>query len=514
MGVSGKTTGKFHSSCRPKPDEDSGENIKNCGKISKRAKTTRRDSREVVKLITHDAIRVIKIPKKTNITAKVFDVEVFDSLKEKAKYLTPQERLQAAHQAKEQKLQEMTESARRKKELQSFDVVREQGLRLSELEEEAERRNNHLLARAYELRQEQEDEIKKCNTLILSTKCHAIRDAQVAEKALIKRELEEEDKRLEEMMEQERLKALREQARKQERETVNKHIYTTSLMAQVKENELHREIAAEAIEEEARLANEAAMQVQLDELQAAKEKEAERERMRHEMNAVNEQLRRLAAIEREENRLADLKVQEFMRQKAEREKRKEEETKEARLAREKELARLRSLQERAADVQAKKDEINAQRIQDEVERQWRKKEREAVARRQKESEELREARMRQVENRRLCQAIEIQREKEEAEKIARFHDDALKREKDDFIKKKCAIDSYRIQLLKQINEKQQNTIAARQAQFQEGVAIKMDEKKRNEMLKDTMLRKMQQIRSHRVPEKYVKEVERQLKITE
>ncbi|XP_039287786.1 cilia- and flagella-associated protein 45 [Nilaparvata lugens] len=455
MGVSGKSPGRFHSGCRPKTD-DSGENIKNFGKITKRAKSTRRDSREVVKLITHDTIRVINIPRETHITPKVFDVDLFNSLKEKAKYLTPQERLQATHRAKEQKNQEMTECANRKKELQSFDVAREHGLRLSELEEEAERRNNHLLARAYELRQEQEDEIKKCNTLILSTKCHAIRDAQVAEKALIKRELEEEDKRLEEMMEQERLRALREQARKQEKEVSNKHNYTSSLMAQVKENELQREIAAEAIEEEARLANEAAMQVQLDELQAAKEKQVERERLRQEMNAVNEQLKRLAAIEREENRLADLKV----------------------------------------------------------ERQWRKKEREAVIRRQKESEELREARMRQVENRRLCQAIEIQREKEEAEKIARFNEDAMKREKEDTIKKKCAIDRYRIQLLKQINEKQENTIAARQAQFQEGVAIKMDEKKRNEMLKDTMLRKMQQIRSHRVPEKYVREVERQLKITE
>lgn len=55
-----------------------------------------------------------------------------------------------------------------------------------------------------------------------------------------------------------------------------------------------------------------------------------------------------------------------MRRKAEREKAREEEAMQLKLAKEKELARLRAMQERAADVQAQKDEMTAQRIQDEV----------------------------------------------------------------------------------------------------------------------------------------------------
>jgi hypothetical protein len=39
-----------------------------------------------------------------------------------------------------------------------------------------------ILRKAYELRQEQEDEIKHCNSLILSAKCLAINYAQLAEK--------------------------------------------------------------------------------------------------------------------------------------------------------------------------------------------------------------------------------------------------------------------------------------------------------------------------------------------
>lgn len=56
----------------------------------------------------------------------------------------------------------------------------------------------------------------------MNAKCHAIRDAQLIEKVEIKKELLGEDKRLDEMMEVERIKALqeyeeREKARQQER---------------------------------------------------------------------------------------------------------------------------------------------------------------------------------------------------------------------------------------------------------------------------------------------------------
>lgn len=55
-----------------------------------------------------------------------------------------------------------------------------------------------------------------------------------------------------------------------------------------------------------------------------------------------------------------------MRRKAEVEKAREQELAQQQLEKEKELARLRAMQKRAADTQAAKDEMNAMRIQDEV----------------------------------------------------------------------------------------------------------------------------------------------------
>ena len=57
---------------------------------------------------------------------------------------------------------------------------------------------------------EQDDEIKKLNEVILNAKCHAIRDTQLKEKEEIVKAMREEDERLDLMMEVDRVKALAE----------------------------------------------------------------------------------------------------------------------------------------------------------------------------------------------------------------------------------------------------------------------------------------------------------------
>ena len=51
------------------------------------------------------------------------------------------------------------------------------------------------MSKAQAKMEEQDDEIKKLNELMLNAKCHAIRDAQLREKAEIKEAMEEEEVR-------------------------------------------------------------------------------------------------------------------------------------------------------------------------------------------------------------------------------------------------------------------------------------------------------------------------------
>ena len=96
--------------------------------------------------------------------------------------------------------------------MKRLDLERRANEKLNELEEEAKRKAQYLLAKAMEQRQDEEEEIKQLNAAITNAKIQTIRDAQVLEKQQIKKELKEENDRLDRMMEADLQNALKVQA--------------------------------------------------------------------------------------------------------------------------------------------------------------------------------------------------------------------------------------------------------------------------------------------------------------
>lgn len=105
----------------------------------------------------------------------------YEDLKERSSVITKDERLAIAEAAEKEKERLTKESVERKEKIRRMDMrkVREKDPRTREIEEETRRRTMHVLERAHNMRMEREEEIQKCNRLILETKCRAIRDAQV-----------------------------------------------------------------------------------------------------------------------------------------------------------------------------------------------------------------------------------------------------------------------------------------------------------------------------------------------
>lgn len=105
----------------------------------------------------------------------------YEDLKERSRVITKEERRAVAEAAEKEKERLTKESIERKETIRRMDMTkgREKDPRTREIEEEARRRTMHVLERAYNMRMEQEEEIQKCNRLILETKCRVIRDAQV-----------------------------------------------------------------------------------------------------------------------------------------------------------------------------------------------------------------------------------------------------------------------------------------------------------------------------------------------
>lgn len=101
-------------------------------------------------------------------------------------------------------------------------------------------------------------------------------------------------------------------------------------------------------------------------------------------------------------------------------------------------------------MQAQIDEINAARVQEEVEREWRRKEKEEALKKLEAQQILQREREEQINNKRIMQAIEIERERREFEKIVRVQQAAFCREKRELEQKQQQALIHRKEILKQV----------------------------------------------------------------
>lgn len=135
----------------------------------------------------NDARRCPIPSKDPAINSKIITRQEYESLKERGRVSTKEERQAAAEAAEKEKDRLTKESMERKEAIRRMDMKksREKDPRTREIEEEARKRTMHILERAHNMRLDQEEEIQKCNRLILEAKCRAIRDAQVNGESMI-----------------------------------------------------------------------------------------------------------------------------------------------------------------------------------------------------------------------------------------------------------------------------------------------------------------------------------------
>lgn len=141
------------------------------------------EGKEVGKIRDKSGARKYLIPSKVpTIYPKIMTKKEYKDLKERSSMITKEERLAIAEAAEKEKERLTKESVERKEKIRRMDMKkdREKDPRTREIEEEARRRTMHVLERAHNIRMEREEEIQRCNRLILETKCRAIRDAQLS----------------------------------------------------------------------------------------------------------------------------------------------------------------------------------------------------------------------------------------------------------------------------------------------------------------------------------------------
>ncbi|KAK9498592.1 hypothetical protein O3M35_003189 [Rhynocoris fuscipes] len=472
-----------------------------------------KNGKRYMRIITHNYVRDIIIPSdKPNENTGVFTENDLQKLNEKTKEVKRRLDPNLVLKIKKDKEELATNSELRKKEMRKFPSMRTLRPRLNQLEIEAEAKANFLSNRAKEIRQEDDDDIKLCNNLVLGTKCQAIRDAQVAEKKTMLEEFLEEEKRLNDMMEQERRRALAREEEERLQAIEKKKAYIAAINEQLRNNALEREMESERQIEEQKLLNEYIMKCRMEEVKAMWNEEIKRQQTSEELDKINQRILEEAENAKRDAKIAELKIQQFMKDKAEQEAEREAKLLEIKMAKERELAKLRAAQEKAQGSAALKDEIKAKKIQEEYELQWRAKEKAEAELKRKKNEQLKADRERQIQERKQWQEAELKREQEDKARFMMLEQQYIDKEKEEAAKRANQLLLHKAALLKQINNKEYDRIKERRQTFEEAIAKKNESELRDLSIKNTIKKKIAAVRSHNVPEKYIKEIERKLKV--
>uniref|UniRef100_A0AAY5KAY7 Cilia- and flagella-associated protein 45 n=1 Tax=Esox lucius TaxID=8010 RepID=A0AAY5KAY7_ESOLU len=393
---------------------------------------------ETVRIITKDLIRDLKIPSEDpsglSIILRPSEIQRIAT----ASRVPTREEREAMLEA-QQKEREMAMDAaeERKAHIRQADLSRQKNQGLSELEAEAKERAQYLLERANAMRMEQEDEVKKLNELILGAQCHAVRDAQILERQQILTELQEEERRLDAMMEVDRHSCSHKQTKTN----------LTMLQDEIKEQEGQQML--ENLE-----------RIQMEVLEALERKKEERQRLQQEILRINEE----SFLAKERKNRRDL-LTSGQWNTPEREAEYEAEQRRIMREKEKEVARLRAMQERERDH---KDELRARRNQEAAERDWRKKEKEQLKKKAEVEERLKAARLQQVTHKEHLLSIEAGRERAEFERVLRAQQASISKEKEKEEKHRIKLLRHAEVVRQQVREREMQAIALRKEIYKEG----------------------------------------------
>lgn len=468
---------------------------------------------EIIQVITKDMIRKLKVPSSDPSGRSVILTGMeYYRITNASAVLTKAQREAQYQQFKQEKQQQLDAGEERKNFMHQMERQRQNNEKLSEIEQEAKERSEYLLGKAQEQMEEQEDEIKKLNELILNAKCHAIRDAQLVEKVDVKKEVLEEEKRLDEMMENDRLYALKEYEERENRKKYERLRGAGVLKTQIVENEQQRLLDQNKKDLETSAMLEYLNKLQKEDMEELMKKRQIQHDAMSDMATSNEEVKKIKDLRKQQERMEEVKVMDYLKEKAAREEAFEKERESLRIEKEKEIARLRALQERAIDKQAERDGLRAKRNQERLDREWRKKEAEEAEKQSKLESMLKVARQDQVLDKEHCLAVQAARDRAEFERVlSAQRSQAAKDEaqqKHNHSRRKV----YANEIGSQMREKEKDRVQNRNDFFAEGVKLDQEAKERRQKLDAIKQRKLRELKDAGVPEKYVNEVSRRIEV--
>lgn len=390
-----------------------------------------------------------------------------------------------------------------KERIKEYDKLNYNKGALSELDKENLEINKTMKQRALKIINENTDEAKEMNKLIMYAKVASIRDKQLEENKHIQGECKKFNEKMDLMMEIERLKELQLQ---EEREKIRKdQQYAGSLVIvdQIKERDYERLKALEHKEKEKVIMLRQVKQLEEEELRNNEIKKKQAAKLAKEVEETNFQASEIKEKRKIEEKELELKIHEYNLNKARREEEELAEKKRITEEKEREVQKMREKQERAKDKQSELDAIRAKRAYEQTERMAREKERKEIEFRMKMVQDLMTANEQQKldKEQRLSEQAKI--EKDQYDKII---DSQIKSQEEERRKeeerKKMRYD-HNNELRRQMKVREEQEMQKKREELEEGRKIKQKVLQIKSNIERMKEEKLGILKAINVQEKYV-----------
>jgi len=390
----------------------------------------------------------------------------------------------------------------RKEQMQQVEAERKAQLPPTEMEQQRMQGKAAVLSTAQKKLAEELDDVKKMNQMCLYAKIVTIRDRQVEEKKVIEKERQQEERRLDTIMEIERLKALKMYEQREARKMVDQRMGRDVIVEQMegRERERIRRLELQDQEREAMLRQNSEMQT--EEKRSAAVKVETGKKLLEEVAISNAEQIRLKRQAAEQEKDEHRRIAAYIREKELREQEHLQDHERVKAERERETARLRALQEKMKDKQAELDSLRAKRASEEAERAWREKERLEAQKKVEINSTLQVARSHQKNEKERRLVEQAQQEKEEFERILRVQREADALERNEKYRRNASAHSFKEELQTQILMNAEVRKKDRMEFLNEGAAMRSDREAGRLKLEQIKTNKLTQLHKKGVPSKY------------
>jgi hypothetical protein len=358
-----------------------------------------------------------------------------ERMRNAATIVSAQDLAATRQQMQQTKAEQQAKAKARKERMMAAEAARKANAPKSDSENRTVAKNNATLSVAKQKLDEELDDVKAMNQMMAYAKCVTIRDAQISEKVEMQQEMEEEERRLDTIMEIERVKAIQRASEVESAKAKERRSGALVIVDQIKVREAQRELEMEQKDIEQQMMLKHIQKMEEEDRKALEEKKVAGQKLLEQVLSANEgQIEKkheykLLEEAEEQRRLG------YLIDKEERENSLRAEADRIKAEKEEETLRLRAQQEKAADTKAEEDALRAKRAQEAAEREWREKELSAAMGAQEKQEAMKIARNVQMREKERKLAEQAQLEKLEFERILMVQAEADARDREEMEKR-------------------------------------------------------------------------------